>query len=384
MEHSRSAGFLILHDWEDPMNRQNNGKVSPKTSKQPNPSRAKSNGGRSRAKAPTSNMKQKQQSVASAYATGQSSGKAQVFRNDYDSCRIRHREFVGNVVGTANFTVGSTFSVNPGLSASFPWLSTQAEGWEKYRFNSIKLCSYTRTGSNVPGSIILSPDYDAADSAPANEQVACSYHGTQEDAPWKDICLNLDPKMLNMERFIRTGALSANQDIKTYDIANIFVSTVDGTAVAWSKLWFEYDVTLINPQLPSGGAQGNGTLQAAGGTIAAATPFGAAPVSTGSYSVSNTGANAVITMSGLVVGQEYMICTTSTGTVISTYQYTALTGATQKTSLFTGFPAAATTGCACITILPTTSTVSVTLNVAATTITASQFVVSALVPTPAF
>jgi len=100
------------------------------------------------------------------------------------------------------------------------------------------------------------PDYDAADSAPLSEQVASAYEDVAEDAPWKDIdciCRPAAMHAMGPTKFVRSLPLSANQDIKTYDAGNFFLCTLDGTAVPWGKLWVEYDVTLMTPQLPSGG-----------------------------------------------------------------------------------------------------------------------------------
>jgi len=196
-----------------------------------------------------------QASVAAAYATQQRQ-RAPKISSSRDAVRIRHRELVSSVAGTATFTVGSSLALNPGLPTTFPWLSTQAQAWERYRFNALKFEYYTRTGSNVPGSVIMVPDYDAADAAPISEQVASSYEDVVEDAPWKDICCPLKPEALHAlgpTKFVRSTVLAANLDIKTYDAGNFFLCTLDGTAVNWGKLWVEYDITLMTPQLnPSG------------------------------------------------------------------------------------------------------------------------------------
>jgi len=324
--------------------------------------------------------------VAAAYATSQRTGQAQIFRNGVDSCRIIHRELVASIAGTSAFTVAQALALNPGLAASFPWLSNEAAGWEKYKFNSLKFEYFTRTGSNVPGSMMLAPDYDASDAAPVSEVSASAYEDTEEDAPWKDICCVLKASELMgdmKERFVRTGTLAANQDIKTYDCGNLFVCTVDGTAVNWGKLWVEYDVTLITPHVPPGGFQASGTLTAGGGSIAAATPFGAAPVATGNVVLSGAGV-AVITISNVQIGQEICITAASTGTVISGYGAGALTGLTLKTSCFDGFPAAATSGCVCNTYTVTALNPSFTLSVTATTVTATEVIVTVLAPQPSF
>jgi len=221
----------------------------------PRPQSANRDTGKARLGASMARPPRGQVGVAAAYATGQST-RAPLVQASRDQARIVHRELIGSMTGSGAFAVAQTIPLNPGLPAFAPWLASQAQGWERYRFNKLRFCYYTRTGSNVPGSMMLVPDYDAADAAPASEQIASSYEDVEEDAPWKDICCVLRAEALHAlgpSKFIRTAPLAANLDIKTYDAGNLFACTVDGTAVSWGKLWVEYDVTLITPQLGASG-----------------------------------------------------------------------------------------------------------------------------------
>lgn len=198
---------------------------------------------------------------------------------DSNSKRVVHRELLGSLVGSANFAVARQISLNPGLYSSFPWLSTESLGWETYKFNSLRFEYVTRTGTGIPGSVILTTDYDASDAPPGTEQIAANYCGAHEDAPWKDIQMDLNPAALHglgPRKFIRYGALSANEDIKTYDSGNFFLCTLDGTAVPWGKLWVTYDVSFFTPQMASTTVLTSGLqLESANPTTAA--PFGATP-----------------------------------------------------------------------------------------------------------
>jgi len=257
--------------------------------------------------------------VAAAYATGQRQ-KAPRITSAKNSVRIRHRELVSSVAGTTSFTVGSSLPLNPGLPTSFPWLATQAQAWERYRFNSLRFEYFTRTGSDVPGSVIMVPDYDAADAPPLTEQIASSYEDAVEDAPWKDQCCVLKPASLHAlgpSKFVRTSTLSSNLDIKTYDSGNFFLCTLDGTAVNWGKLWVEYDVTLMTPQLnPNGGG-----IQAAQSTLCTtitANNIFANPVN-------ESGSNNLATLTGATGGGvmtfpqagQYLVVLDSLGTVVT-------------------------------------------------------------------
>lgn len=315
----------------------------------------------------------RQQSVAAAYSTGQYQKPPQIIRASADSTRIVHRELVSSVTGSVAFTVAQTLAINPGLSATFPWLSVQAQGWERYRFNKLKFCYYTRTGSNVPGSIQLAPDYDAADVAPISEAVASTYADCAEDAPWKDIVCELKPRNMNMarsEHFVRVEPLGANLDIKTYDVANLFVNTVDGTAVAWGKLWVEYDVTFMAPQFnPQGAPPFGGSITGAGGGLTAAKPFGATPTVLGKGFSVATGTNNVITFSR---AGDFLLLAQLTGTVI-TGTNVAATGTGVVSNVGAGFlvNGAGTIAVSMTKIVGAVAGDTLTLTATATTVTAS-------------
>jgi len=191
-----------------------------------------------------------------AFATGTRSMQPQI-AGGRNSCRIVHRELVASISGSPAFSVQQTLKLNPGLAETFPWLATQAQSWEEYKFHRLKFCYYTRTGSTTVGSIQLAPDYDAADDPPASEQIASSFEDVVEDAPWKDLECRLSPQAMfpmGPKKFIRSGALSANQDIKTYDAGQLFICCTDGAAVGWGKLWVEYDVELFVPANAASGS----------------------------------------------------------------------------------------------------------------------------------
>jgi len=327
----------------------------------------------------------KQVAASAAYASGQTTGQARISRTSADSCRIVHRELIASVTGSVAFTVAQSFPLNPGMPVTFPWLSNEAAGWERYRFNKLRFCYYTRTGSNVPGSVMLSPDYDPADPAPIGEQIASSYQDAQEDAPWKDIHCELMARELMgdmKEKTIRNGALAANQDIKTYDAGNLHLCTVDGTAVSWGKLWVEYDVTLYTPQVPAGGFNSNGTLASGGGSIAAATPFGAVPVATGSVVLAAAATN-VVSLSNLQIGSKILISAWVQGTVISAASIATVTGLT-AVNAGAIFNAAATSAMAFGTFTVTAAAPTATLSITSTTVTSTWYSVSVLSPGPAF
>jgi hypothetical protein len=295
-------------------------------------------------------------------------------------------EFLVDVTGTVAFTVQQSFSLNPGLAASFPWLSIEAAGWERYRFKKLDFRYTTATGSGTPGTVIMAPDYDASDSAPASQQIALAYKDREYCPPWElDKLCRLSSEGMNgayKEHFVRTTGLSANQDVKTFDVGNLHLCTVGGTAVPWGKLFIEYEVEFYNPQIPPGGLAASASVQGSGGSFAVATPFGAAPLALGSWNPVVAG--ATVSLSGAPVGQEIAVTCAVTGTVITGIGFGTLVGLTLKSTVFAAFPAAATSACAYSTYVVTAPNPSFNLSVTATTVTSSTMVLAALVPAPAF
>jgi hypothetical protein len=201
-----------------------------------------------------------------------------------------------------------------------------AVGWEEYSFRNLRFEFVTKTGSTTPGSLIMAPDYDAADAAPSTEAIACSYAGSVGDAPWtKSFSCSMKRKNMNPalgRRYIRTAALAANLDIKTYDEGNLFVCTVDGTAVPWGNIWVEYDVDFFIPQLPptpvapppspviqGGTAVGNGNESAAI-VLGDSATFDAQSVGL------SVDAGGIITIADTGVNQDYIVSFDLDGTTM--------------------------------------------------------------------
>jgi hypothetical protein len=270
-------------------------------------------------------------SVASAYSRGFSSQKPQ-FNVTNDGIRIRKRELLASITGSSGFAIALQYSLNPGLFASFPWLASQAAGWEQYKFHKLKYIYYTRTGTSTPGSMILVPDYDAADPAPTNEIQAMDYKDAKEEAPWVvEFCCDLNPAAMHQaggRKFIRNVAV-ANTDIKTYDVGNMYAITTDGTAVNWGKLFVEYDVeffvsqqAVANPNVAVGVSAASSTTSALAGMVYTNSPGGLALSGT-----ANT-----LTMTGLTPGQEYLITWATPLANSSTITFSTLTGGTLQTN----------------------------------------------------
>lgn len=207
--------------------------------------------------------------------------------NGSSGVRIKHRELLlspGDSAASLAFALIERFRLNPGSKKTFKWLGTIGPCFETFKFRNVRLHYYPRCPTTTAGSLILSPDYDAADAPPSSEEQCSQNVGTKEDAPWKEIVMAFNAAMLNRTykgHYIMTDSRfdSSSQDEKTIDPAQFFVCRDSaGVTIPWGKLWIEYDVDLFTPQTPEAPIdQGGGAIVAPTITTGSALPFAVAP-----------------------------------------------------------------------------------------------------------
>jgi len=332
--------------------------------------RRRANGNRGRAK--------RQVGAAVAYATGVSSGQPQ-FTRSANECRIVHRELIDSISGTPDFAVSKNYPLNPGISKTFPWLSQEAAGWEKYKFNSLTFRYYTRCASNAQGSVLFAPDYDPDDSPPTNEQQAASFRDAQEDAPWKDIVCHLNHKdMLGglTDKYVRLGNLAPSQDYKLTDSGIMFMCTNAGNNIGWGKVWVEYDVTFRVPQNKSDVVLFAGSFGVHATTgVSYTDPFGTAPILYG-------GLDVLVAPSSITIGRvgQYLIQFLFSGTGVSSGSLLGLGGTAPTIAILipTTQNSAATVGATTVVAVITEpgQTVFFGFNTVASTVTETRMSIS--------
>jgi len=170
---------------------------------------------------------------------------------------VRHREFIGDITGNATFT-NSQFPLNPGLFNSFPWLSQIAGAFEQYRWRGL-IFEYKSTsvdslitGQATPsmGSVIMATDYNSPDGNQFIDKL------TMENAEFSNSCrpshnmihpIECKNSLNPLTRlWIRNGGISANQDLRLYDLGSFNIATVGfptgGPFSSVGELWATYEI----------------------------------------------------------------------------------------------------------------------------------------------
>lgn len=239
--------------------------------------------------------------------------------------RVRHKEYLQDIVGLGAGFSTTQIAIQPALLSSFPWLSSLAKNYESYQFERLSFLYETTSASSSSGSIILAVDYDAADLAPTTKVEAMNMHGAVRSNPWQECChrsTSQDLKKFGPQRYTRETSLLATEDVKTYDIGNLFLCLDGVTASTVGELYVEYDVTLMTPQLSANQASLSAKITGNAGTGASRLlVFGTAPLGT---NANFAAVNNTITFNR--VG-SYLVDVSTDGTVFTGADYVT-TGST--------------------------------------------------------
>lgn len=183
---------------------------------------------------------------------------------------VTHREFIQDVSGSTGFVV-EPLPLNPGLSRVFPWLSQIANNYESYLFERLVFGYETQSGTSVPGSVILTVDYDPSDDQPVSKTQALAYRNAVRSPTWSGSSHRslLEDLRKRKTYFVRRGSLNNPAAVNSYDVGKLYVCTVGQANVAViGELFVEYTVRLITPQLGDPSIGGSVYARSTGNTAA--------------------------------------------------------------------------------------------------------------------
>lgn len=196
------------------------------------------------------NGNQNQISAPTAIATRRT-GAAPRMQQRGSGITVSHRAFLGPVINTVTYTVNG-YQANPGLADTFPWLSSLASRYDKYRFTSLVFEYRSVANTSVNGIAMMSFDYNASDAAPLSKVVQAQTIPNSENNVW--ISNSLSVPCDSTWRYVRQGTVP-NTDIKTYDLGTMWLSTQYGGTATCGELYVEYTVELDKPSEPTNLAQ---------------------------------------------------------------------------------------------------------------------------------
>jgi hypothetical protein len=185
-----------------------------------------------------------------------------IMHSSNESVRVRHREYIADIsMSGIPFSI-NTFSVNPGLPGTFPYLSSIAENFQEYSFKGLifefKTTSATSlaSGTNTAmGSVMLAAQYRADAPVFSNKTQLLNEMWSVDTVPSSSIVLPVEcsPAETPMShQYVRTGTVTG--DIKFFDLCTLSVATAGGQTGqnnVVGELWVSYDIELFKPQVSS-------------------------------------------------------------------------------------------------------------------------------------
>lgn len=167
--------------------------------------------------------------------------------------RVSHAELIGDMPSYVDKFATVIYAINPGLAATFPWLSTLAAKYQQYRFRKLRAWFITRCSTDTAGSIMIAPGYVPSNGDPKSETELAAYEGATEGVAWGNMFTDLLPQLMHTTgaaNFVRTGYVASALDL--FDVAKLFFASVGFAAEAITgKLWLEYEVDLLTPTIRS-------------------------------------------------------------------------------------------------------------------------------------
>jgi len=177
------------------------------------------------------------------------------------TARIVHKEYIGDITSsaTANTFKSQGYALNPGVSATFPWLSIVAQQYQEYEFKGLvfEFVSATSTaiasGTNTTiGTVMMGTNYRSTANIYTDKISLLASYFSNDTKTSEDFChpIECDPKENPFAvQYVRGAVVPAGEDQKMYDLGlTTFASTgVQGTNVNLGELWVTYDVELRKP-----------------------------------------------------------------------------------------------------------------------------------------
>lgn len=170
------------------------------------------------------------------------------FRSAEGKYIVTNREFIAEVTGNTVFSVAS-FTTQPGLATSFPWLSQIANTHQRYHVKKLVFTYVPLSATSERGRVILAFAIDPLDETPISKSELFQYPTSTESSVWASNKLVVNPMSRNDTLFTRAGAI-VDTDIKTYDFGKLFVgaSNTANDTDKIGEIFVDYEVELLVPK----------------------------------------------------------------------------------------------------------------------------------------
>lgn len=184
------------------------------------------------------------------------SNQAPQFASSKRQNMICHREYLGDLSGSTGFSITS-YPINPGQATTFPWLSTVAQSYERYKIHGMVFefrttSSEYNTSTAALGSVIMATDYNVLNTTFTSKQNMENFEGAMSAKPSISMLHGVECQRTATtdELFVRTGAVQSSADQRLYDLGQFEIATTGMSgAYVIGELWVTYCVEFMTPKM---------------------------------------------------------------------------------------------------------------------------------------
>jgi len=194
---------------------------------------------------------------------------------------VSHREYLGDILGDPAF-VNRQLPLNPGISSTFPWLSTIAQNYQEYKFHGLvfefkSLVTDFVTGG-APGALIMATNYNSDAPPFTTKQEMENSEFATSTKPTCNLLHGIEcavSQTVFPHLFVRTSGIGPNLDLKTLDQGLFQLATQSNPSQNLGELWVTYVVEFFKPVLPIDVGGNISSAHIRSSSVAPATPLGA-------------------------------------------------------------------------------------------------------------
>lgn len=180
--------------------------------------------------------------------------------NGKDGIFISRKEFVGTATNGAITGFSLTplskaipgYDFNPSIKSLFPWLSTVAASYERFRFRKLEFHFIPSQSASTAGRFYAAVDYDY-DDAPSTTKATMMGNHTAVEAPvWQECHLKCDPACLNRDmpfKFVTCTTRGLAVENRTSYSGFLMLGFDTTVANLLMDIWVSYEVELVTPVL---------------------------------------------------------------------------------------------------------------------------------------
>lgn len=182
------------------------------------------------------------------------------FSNDGRCTVVTHREFIQDIRSSSAFN-STTFRINPGLFATFPWLASIGANYEQWVCQGLifefKTTSATAIGSTSTalGTVIGAVQYNSLAPVFANKQQMENYEFAQSTVPSQSMIVPVEcsPKQTQCGGIFNVRSQdnsSIDDDPRLYDLGRFTIATqgMQAENQVLGELWVSYKICFMKPR----------------------------------------------------------------------------------------------------------------------------------------